>query len=164
MGKSGGHCPQKQVIEYPELGGRPYRKFHAVDFIPKKKNENEIMTEIEKERKKPLVYLGRRGQNREQMIEELQEIHRFGDKKLMDAQLERERQRRLDAKIAMANAPVDNKARLRAKYNNMGLAQNAMKHYEEKYGVNPSQYLLSQPKSAKEARTKQDEELQDLFD
>lgn len=64
-----------------------------------------------------MVCHGKRGQNREHMIEELQEYHRFGDKKLMEAQLQRERDMRLAAKIAAANAPSDNKARLRAKYN-----------------------------------------------
>jgi len=39
-----------------------------------------------------------------------------------------------------------------------------MKHYEEKYGMNPAAYLLSQPTSLTEAQTEQDEELQDLFD
>ena len=34
--------------------------------------------------------------------------------------------------------------RLRAKYN-QGYAKNAMKHYEDKYGVNPANFLLSLP-------------------
>ena len=42
-----------------------------VDFIPKKKNEEEIMAEINKEKNKPLVSYGRRGQDRAQMIEDL---------------------------------------------------------------------------------------------
>lgn len=63
---------------------------------------------------------------------------------------------------ALASMPVDNKARLRAKYNRP-YAQNAMKHYEEKYGVNPEALLLPGG-SLDAARTKQQEELQDLFD
>ena len=39
-----------------------------------------------------------------------------------------------------------------------------MKHYEDKYGVNPANFLLSLPQNIEQARTKQDEELEDLFD
>ena len=39
-----------------------------------------------------------------------------------------------------------------------------MKHYEEKYGVNPAHFLLSQPQNLEQARSKQDEELEDLFE
>lgn len=58
-----GACPQKTQIEYPDLPRRKY-KYHMVDFIPKKKNEAEIMSEISKEKNKPLVSYGRRGQDR----------------------------------------------------------------------------------------------------
>lgn len=82
--KNNGPCPQKTEIEYPEMP-RKYRKFHAVDFIPRKRHEEEIMAEIKTEQSKPLVCHGKRGQNRGKMIEELQEINTFGDKKLMEA-------------------------------------------------------------------------------
>jgi hypothetical protein len=39
-----------------------------------------------------------------------------------------------------------------------------MKHYEEKYGKNPANYLLSQPGNLSEHRSQQDKELEDLFD
>ena len=39
-----------------------------------------------------------------------------------------------------------------------------MKHYEEKYGKNPADFLLSQPKNIGDVRSRQDEELQELFD
>ena len=51
-----------------------------------------------------------------------------------------------NAKIYAMNAPVDNNARLRAKYSG-NYAANAMKHYEEKYGKNPGKFLFSQPKN-----------------
>lgn len=70
MGGAKGPCPQKAEIEYPEPARRRY-KYHAVDFIPKKKHEMDIMPEIEKERNKPLVCYGQRGKNRGNMIEEL---------------------------------------------------------------------------------------------
>ena len=58
---------------------------------------------------------------------------------------------------------IDNRTRLRGKYN-MQIARNAMKHYEEKYGMNPAAFLLSQPQSLAQARSQQDEELEDLFE
>ena len=85
MPKEGLTCPQKTVIEYPDLPSKPHRKFHAVDFIPRKKHEDEIQKEISKEKNKPLVCYGKRGQDRGKMIEELQEIYQFGDRKMLDA-------------------------------------------------------------------------------
>ena len=87
-----------------------------VDFIPKKKNESEIMTEINKEKNKPLVSYGRRGQDRAQMIEDLQEINRFGDKKHLEAALAKEREMKLYMKMN-PGGEIDNRQRLRSKYN-----------------------------------------------
>ena len=64
---------------------------------------------------------------------------------------------------SLASQPIDNATRLKFKYNKQ-IAANAMKHYEEKYGKNPAEYLLSQPTSLLQAQTEQDRELQDLFD
>ena len=47
-------CPQKTVIEYPEPKQKPRRKFHAIDFVPKRKAGDEILAEIEYEKNKPL--------------------------------------------------------------------------------------------------------------
>ena len=60
MGKSNGPAPSKTVIEYPELPRKQY-KFHAVDFIPRKKHEDEILTQMEKDKRKPPVAYGKRG-------------------------------------------------------------------------------------------------------
>ena len=65
-----GNCPQKAVVEYPEMPRKQY-KFHAVDFIPRKKHEADILTQLEKDKRKPAVAYGKRGQNRAQLIEEL---------------------------------------------------------------------------------------------
>jgi len=63
----------KTVIEYPELksNARPLPKVHAVDLIPKRKNENEIRREIENFYSKPDVPLNK-GVNRKQLVEDLQ--------------------------------------------------------------------------------------------
>ena len=105
-------------------------KYHAVDFIPKKRHEEEILSELEKEKRKPCVAYGKRGVDRNKMIEDLQELHRFGDKKTMDDAIAKQREAEL---MSMGPMKVDNKMRLRGKYN-MQIARNAMKHYEEKYG------------------------------
>ena len=148
------------MIDYPDLPRKQY-KFHAVDFIPKKRHEDDIMHELDKERRKPLVSYGKRGVDRNAMIEELQEIHRFGDKKVMDKALAMEQENRELAKLRPAQ--LDNKQRLRSKYASQN-AKNAMKHYEEKFGMNPADFLLNQPTTANQIQTKQDEELHDLFD
>ena len=98
------------------------------------------MTEMEKEKRKPLVSYGKRGVDRNAMIEELQEIHRFGDKRIMEKALAMERENR---ELAMMKPMViDNKQRLRSKYTSIN-AKNAMKHYEQKFGMNPADFLLN---------------------
>mmetsp|Transcript_16559 Transcript_16559/g.28174 ORF Transcript_16559/g.28174 Transcript_16559/m.28174 type:complete len:89 (-) Transcript_16559:215-481(-) len=88
------------------------------------------------------------------MIEDLQEINRFGDKKHLEAALAKQREmKRL--MLADSQKPVDNKTRLRNKYNR-SIAQNAMKHYEEKYGVNPGRLLLSEKEGYDYVKTQQD--------
>lgn len=95
MGKSGGPCPQKTQIEYPEMPSKNKYKFHAVDFIPRKRHEEEILDQLEKDKRKPGVAYGKRGVDRNKMIEELQEINRFGDKKHLDAAVQKEKDMRL---------------------------------------------------------------------
>ena len=70
MGGPKGPCPQQTQIEYPELPRKKY-KFHAVDFIPKRRHEEEILEQIEKDKRKPAVAYGKRGVDRNLMIEEL---------------------------------------------------------------------------------------------
>ena len=84
--------------------------------LVKKKNESEIITEINKEKNKPLVSHGRTGQDRAQMIEDLQEINRFGDKKHLEIALAKEREMKLYMKMN-PGGEIDNRQRLRSKYN-----------------------------------------------
>ena len=83
-------CPQHTVIEYPEMPRTSKYKYHAVDFIPRKVNEQKILAELEVEKRKKCVAYGKRGVDRARMIEELQEINRFGDKKHLDAAVAKE--------------------------------------------------------------------------
>ena len=55
------------------------RKYHAVDFIPKRKNQEEIQNEIEYELNKPLQAPVKKGVNRKEMINNLQERFQFRD-------------------------------------------------------------------------------------
>lgn len=64
------------------------------------------------------------------MIEDLQEINRFGDKKHLEAALAKEKAMR--AQMAAGNfdsGPIDNKARLRNKYD-MQMPATGKQHYE----------------------------------
>ena len=40
-------CPQQTMIEYPEMPRKNKYKFHAVDFIPRKVHEEQIMADLE---------------------------------------------------------------------------------------------------------------------
>jgi len=66
-------CPQKTVIEYPSVkdNSRRLPKVHAVDLIPKRKNEVEIKKEIDDFYSKPIVPT-QKGVNRKNMIDDLQ--------------------------------------------------------------------------------------------
>ena len=107
MPKADVNCPQKTVIEYPEMPRKNKYKYSAVDFIPRKRHEEEILTELEAMKKKPAVAYGKRGVDRNRMIEELQEINRFGDKKHLDAALAKEKAMRQYMKDHPA--PIDHK-------------------------------------------------------
>ena len=53
--------------------------------------------------------------------------------------------------MGLANpGPVDNKARLRNKYD-MQMPASSKQHYEQKYG-NPNEFLQNQPKNIQEHR------------
>ena len=58
------------MIEYPEPP-RKESKYHPVDFIPRKKHEEEIKIELNKMRNQRAVAYGKRGVDRSKMIEEL---------------------------------------------------------------------------------------------
>lgn len=80
-------CPQKTMIEYPEPAKKAYRKFHPVDFIPKRKAAEEILEQIEQDKNRPLQAPIKRGVNRKKMITELQERFQFKDKEELEAYL-----------------------------------------------------------------------------
>ena len=71
MAKVEKKCPQRAEVEYPEINRGPRRKFHMVDFIPRKVHETEILAELDKEKRKKAVAYGKRGVDRGKMIEEL---------------------------------------------------------------------------------------------
>jgi len=139
MPKEPAPCPQKTVINYPEMGKKGKYKYHAVDFIPRKKHADESQGEIDEMKKRRAVAYGPRGRDRNRMIEELQEIQRYGDKKKMDEALAKMTLARAQA-AAMANEPIDDKAHLRSKYSKQ-IPSTASQHYEEKYGTAPADYL-----------------------
>mmetsp|Transcript_16559 Transcript_16559/g.28173 ORF Transcript_16559/g.28173 Transcript_16559/m.28173 type:complete len:98 (-) Transcript_16559:482-775(-) len=62
--KNNGPCPQRTQIEYPDVGPKSKFKYHPVDFIPKKRHENEILPLIEKDKRKKAMPIGNRGVNR----------------------------------------------------------------------------------------------------
>jgi hypothetical protein len=56
-------CPQKTIIDYPEPVRKGGRKYHAIDFVPRRKAGDEIIAEIENEKARRPMMLppGKRG-------------------------------------------------------------------------------------------------------
>lgn len=137
-------CPQKTVIEYPEPVRKPGKKYHAVDFIPRRRPGEEIQAEIEQELKKRPMMLppGKRGQDRKQMINELQERFQFKNKEELDAHIALQKQ-------AALLPPIDDGKRRRRK-GLSGIAARALQHYEEKYGRAPHELLAARPQTMEE--------------
>ena len=71
-------CPQKTVIDYPEAEPK-YRgpTYHPVDFIPRRKNKDEIEGEMEVEKNRKLVPPVKAGVNRKAVIEDAQEKFQY---------------------------------------------------------------------------------------
>ena len=82
-------CPQKTIIEYPEAQHKARKKYHAVDFIPKRRPGEEIQAQMEEDmRKRPMLLPpGKRGVDRKQMINNLQERFQFKNKEELDADI-----------------------------------------------------------------------------
>lgn len=79
-------CPQKAEIEYPEMKpSRPRKKYHPIDFVPKRKGVEEIQQEMQRDLNRPLVAPGKKGTNRKEVITDLQERFQFKDKAEIDA-------------------------------------------------------------------------------
>jgi hypothetical protein len=64
-------CPQKTMINYPELPKPVEKKIHAVDLIPKRKNVIDIQREMDDFKKNPIIPENK-GKNRADMVEKLQ--------------------------------------------------------------------------------------------
>eukprot|EP00347_Sterkiella_histriomuscorum_P010966 403374256 len=151
-------CPQKAAIEYPEIkSNRPRKKYHPIDFVPKRKGVDEIQYEMQQEYNKPLVAPGKRGVDRKELINDLQERFQFKDKAEIDKIMA---QKKLESMLPEINPPGKRKA----KRYNLGMAQKALQHYQEKYGKPPGDILNLRPKTHDEIRNDQDDELEELFD
>ena len=69
---------EKPVIDYPELTKPQKPKFHPIDFVPKKKNKDQIESEVKESQKHPTNY-AKKGMNREQLKADLQEKFQFSN-------------------------------------------------------------------------------------
>ena len=67
-------CPQKTVIEYPEMPRKSKYKFNPIDFVPRRKHGDQIKAEIDSQKSRPLGQgPGGKGVDRQGMINNLQE-------------------------------------------------------------------------------------------
>lgn len=85
-------CPQKTQVEYPEPRRKAGPKYHPIDFVQKRKGQEEIQAEIQTELSRPLQAPLKRGVNRKQMINDLQENFQFKDKAELDAYIAQKKQ------------------------------------------------------------------------
>ena len=74
-------CPQKTVIEYPDMPRKSKFKYNPIDFVPRRKAGEIIQVETAAEMSRPLGNApGRHGVNRAEMIERMQEMNQFGSR------------------------------------------------------------------------------------
>ena len=159
-------CPQKTVIEYPEMPRKNKYKFNPIDFVPRRKNGDLIKSEIDSEKRSNMgrVGPGTKGVDRQAMINDLQEHQQFENKAAMDAEIAARKRAEL-AGLSQISTQTDRERR-EAKFK-LSIAQKAQEHYESKYGPNPhlaNQLIGSKPLNPKHIRSAQDAELDDLFD
>lgn len=104
---------------------------------------------------------GKMPQNRQKVIEDLQEHMQFKDK----AELERHIAAQKAAyEKATTEYVMDDKTRRQQRFK-AKISQNSLAHYEEKYGTKARDMmkLLQRPSDMKHVRSQQDDELEDLF-
>ena len=97
-------CPQKTVIDYPEMPRKSKYKYNAIDFVPRRKPGELIQAEtnVEKARIQGLPP-GKAGVNRAAMIENLQERNLFENKQAYEKyQVDKRRKAEL-----MSQAPTE---------------------------------------------------------
>ena len=73
-GKAKKACPQRAKVSVPAPKQPRGRKFHMIDFVPRKKNEVVIKGEMQTDNK---VLKPHPGRDRKQMIDDLQERFEF---------------------------------------------------------------------------------------
>ena len=156
-------CPQKTIIEYPDMPRKNKFKYNPIDFVPRRKAGEVIQAETAAVKAQPLGNApGGHGVNRAAMIERLQDHNQFENR---EAYEKFQAQQRRAAELATQASVISDQDRRRAKFKG-GIAQRAMEHYEQKYGANPQllQKLAKAPRSRAAIQSEQDNELDDLFD
>lgn len=90
-------CPQKTKIYYPPLSYKTEKKkFHKIDMIPKRKNKKEIQIDMKNNYKREKPSDLKEGNDREKMINDLQEKFSFKNKNLEHIKLTAEEENKLN--------------------------------------------------------------------
>jgi len=157
-GKKKMPCPQKAEVEYPAPSKPKGRKFHMIDFVPRKKNEKIIQYEMAKENKniKP-----KPGVNRKRMIDDLQDRFQFQGMKDAVVGIDPKIRERQQLEELMKNAPVTRKTK-----QSFMVPDYAAKYYSEKYGKAFDPHSLDKLTPSEAGYSTVDEqnaELEDLF-
>ena len=149
-------------IEYPEQPRPDGPSWNPIDFVPHRRKGEDILSEIEHEKSKPLGRApGKVGVDRAKKIEHLQEVNQFRDKAELDRHMKLKREAAAMAKLGPV--PMSDKERRRRRFEG-NYARRAIEHYEAKYGKNPALAHLGYGFNKASVQSKQDEELEDLFE
>ena len=107
------NCPQKTVIDYPEMPRKSKFKYAPIDFVPRRKPGEEINAELETEKRKPVAGPpGKAGRDRGKMIENLQERIQFEDLDAYNKHIQMKRQ----AEEVQSHMPLPDKVRRQIKF------------------------------------------------
>ncbi|CAI2377382.1 unnamed protein product [Moneuplotes crassus] len=157
-GKKKMACPQKAEVEYPKLPAPKRRKWHMIDFVPRKKNEKVIKTELDKGKG---VVKPRPGVDRKRMIDDLQDKFQFQGMKGAVVGVDPKIRKKQQLEEMMRQAPVTKSTR-----SGFIVPDYAAEYYAERYGktLDPSSLKRQAPSEAGYSTVdEQYQELEDLF-
>eukprot|EP00343_Euplotes_focardii_P004351 CAMPEP_0205813006 /NCGR_PEP_ID=MMETSP0205-20121125/17639_1 /ASSEMBLY_ACC=CAM_ASM_000278 /TAXON_ID=36767 /ORGANISM="Euplotes focardii, Strain TN1" /LENGTH=197 /DNA_ID=CAMNT_0053094611 /DNA_START=108 /DNA_END=698 /DNA_ORIENTATION=- len=151
-------CPQKTKVQYPKSKGPKGRKFHMIDFVPRKKNEKVIENEMKAGNRvvKPMP-----GVDRKQMIDDLQDKFQFQGMKGGIVGIDPKLRKRQQLEELMRKAPVTRKTKQQ-----FIMPDYAADYYSEKYGkvLDPNSLEKYAPSEGGFSTADvQNAELEDLF-
>lgn len=141
-GKKKMPCPQKAEIEVPQPKGPKRKKYHMIDFVPRKKNEKVIQGEISAGNR---VVKPHPGMDRKRMIDDLQDKFQFQGMKDAVVGVDPKLRKKQQLEEMMRDAPVTKSTR-----SGFIMPEYAAEYYAERYGktLDPNSLKKQTPSEA----------------